>query len=163
MACDLFEPLAALALEQRDGEVLFAVLERGAITHQAIAGVDEFGQLVLLRVAGGPDRRLQRSRHPGEQPGVDAIGLGQGARRLGEASRPFRVELDAGQMAKRNLQRAMIGAGSLIGDPLDLPLPGPCDQRLVTLGGIGELGLDSGGMDIAVQRRFGDVDADGLW
>lgn len=66
-------------------------------------------------------------------------------------------------MAERDLQRAVVDAGSLIGDPLDLPLPGPCDQGLVALGGVGELALDPDGMDIAVQRRFGDVDADGLW
>jgi hypothetical protein len=125
---DLFEALAALPLEQRDGEVL----ECGAIADQSVAGVDEFGQLVLLRAASRPDRRLQRDRHAGEQPDVDTIGLG-----------------------KR--------AGRLIGDPFGLPLPGPYDQRLVPLGGVGELAIDPGRMGMAAQCRFGDVDADGLW
>ena len=139
------------------------MLERGAIAYQAVAGVDEFGELVLLRASRGSDRRLQRDRHPGEQPGVDAIGLGERAGRLCEAPCPFRVELDAGQMSQRDLQRAMIGAGRFIGDPLDLPLSGPSDQRLVALGIVGELVVDPGGIGMAVQRRFGDVDADGLW
>lgn len=51
VAGDLFEALAALALEQRGGEVLAPVLECGAIADQAVAGIDEFGQLVLLRAS----------------------------------------------------------------------------------------------------------------
>jgi hypothetical protein len=105
---------------------------------------------------------LQRDCHPGEQPGIDAIGFGECTRRLRKAPRPFGIELDAGQMCKRDLQRAVVGAGRFIGEPLDLPLPGPGDQRLVTFGRVGELVIDPGRMDMAVQRRFGDVDADGL-
>ena len=48
VAGDLFEGLGALAPEQRDGEVLTLVFERDAIAHQAVARVDEFGQLVML-------------------------------------------------------------------------------------------------------------------
>lgn len=106
---------------------------------------------------------MQRGRHPGQQPGVDAVGLGKRARRLGEASRPLRVELDARQIAQRDLQRTVVGSGRFIGDPLDLPLPGPRDQRLVALGRVGELTVDPSRMGMTVQRRFGDVDTDGLW
>lgn len=58
VAGDLFEALAARAPKQRYSQVLFAVLERGTIAHQSVAGVDEFGQLVLLWTACRPDRRL---------------------------------------------------------------------------------------------------------
>jgi len=46
---DLFKPLPTLALEQSDGEVFLAVLERRAITHQPVAGIDELCHLNLLR------------------------------------------------------------------------------------------------------------------
>jgi hypothetical protein len=52
MALDLFEALFALAFQDRDGEVLFAVLERGAITHEAITGIDKLGKLGLLGIFG---------------------------------------------------------------------------------------------------------------
>jgi hypothetical protein len=106
---DLFETPAALPLEQRDGKVLGAVLERGAIAYQAVACVDELRQLVLLRTSSWPDRRLQRGSHPGEQPGIDAIGLGERARCLGEAPRPLRVQLDAGQIAERDRRSSPCG------------------------------------------------------
>jgi len=48
MALDLFEPLSALGLQDRDGEVLFAIIECRTITHEAVAGIDELGQLGLL-------------------------------------------------------------------------------------------------------------------
>ncbi len=126
VARDLLEALAASTLEHGDGdgEVLFAVLERGAISHQAVGCVDEFGQLVLLRAASRSNRRLQRDRHAGEQPGIDKIGLGERTRRLSNESRPSRFELDAGKIAERDLQRAVIGGDRFIGDPLYLPLPG---------------------------------------
>ena len=41
MPVDLFKSLLALALEDGDREVLLSILERGPITHQAVAGIDE--------------------------------------------------------------------------------------------------------------------------
>ena len=52
---DLLNPLPTLALEKGNSEVLFPVFERGAITDQAIAGIDKFGHLRLLPASGGPD------------------------------------------------------------------------------------------------------------
>jgi hypothetical protein len=70
VAGDLFEPLAALALERRDGEVLFAVLERGTIAHQVIACVHEFGQLVLLKPAGITPPEAGRATNSRVRPAV---------------------------------------------------------------------------------------------
>lgn len=41
MPIDLVKPLPTLALEQSDGEVFLAVLERGPIPHQTVAGIDQ--------------------------------------------------------------------------------------------------------------------------
>ena len=163
MPIDLLEPLPALALEEGDGEVLLAILERGAIAHEAVSGIDELRYLRLLCASSGSDRRLQGGRHTGQQHGIDAIGLGQSASRLGEAPGALRVELHAGPVGQSRLQRPMVGCGCLIGDPLDRPLSQPGDQRLVALGGVGELALGAGRVDMAVEARFGDVDADRLW
>ena len=163
MALDLLEPLSALPLEQGDGDVFLTVLERRAIAHQAIAGIDKFGQVGLLGTSGRPYRRLQGCGHAGQQHGVDAIGLGERPGGLGEASGTFRVELDAGPIGQRGLQRAVISGGRLVGDPFDLPLPQPGNQRILALGRIRELPFDSCGVNMTVQLRFGDVDADGLW
>jgi hypothetical protein len=58
MPIDLFEPLPALALEEGDGEIFLAILERGAITHQTVTGIDEFDHLGLLWVCSRSDERL---------------------------------------------------------------------------------------------------------
>jgi hypothetical protein len=132
MPVDLFEPLAALALEEGDAEVLLAVQTRGPITHQAVAGIDAFSHLGLLRASGGPDRRPEGGGHAGQQHGVDAIGFGQRAGGLGKAPGTFRVAFDAGPVGKCSFQRPVTGAGCLIGDPSDRPdrggHPGPGNQ-----------------------------------
>ena len=163
MPVDLFEPLPALALEEGDGEVLLAILEGSAIAHEAVTGIAEFRHLSLLFVSGWSGRWLQRGGHPGQQHGVDAIGLGERAGGLGEAPSALGVELDAWPFCQSCLQRAMVGCGCLIGDPFDRPLSQPSDQRLVTLGGVGELALGAGWVGMAIEARFGDVDADRLW
>lgn len=43
MVVDLIEALLAVAFQDGDREVLLAVLKRGAIADQAIAGVDQLG------------------------------------------------------------------------------------------------------------------------
>lgn len=48
--------------------------------------------------------------------------------------------------------RAGLTGGCLIGD-----------QRLMTLGSVGELAFDASGVGMAIEARFGDVDADRLW
>ena len=162
MPIDLVKPLPTLALEKSDGEVFLAVFERGAITRQTVAGIDQFGHLGLLRAARRPDRRLEGGSHAGQQHGVDAISLGERACGLGKAPSALRVEFDAGSIGQRGLQRPVVGRGRLIGYPLDLPLPEPGDQSLVTFGGVGKLALCAGGKGVAIEARFGDVDADGL-
>ncbi len=82
---------------------------------------------------------------------------------MGEAPGALWVELNAGPVGQSRLQRSMVGCGCLIGDPLDRPLSQPGDQRLVALGGVGELTFGAGRVDMAVEARFGDVDADRLW
>lgn len=149
MPVDLFEPLAALALEEGDSEVLAPVLERRAITHQTVTRVDQLGHLGLLCASGRPDRWLQGGGHAGQQHRVDAIGLGERAGGLGEAPGALGIELDAWSVGQSCLQRAMIGGGRRIGDPLDRPLPGPCDQRLMALGGVGEPALGAGWVGMA--------------
>ena len=163
MSIDLFEPLATLALEKGDGEIFLTIFERGAITNQAVSGIDEFRHVGLLCASSGSDGWLQGWGHTSQQDGVNAISLGQRASRLGEAPGPFRVELHTGPVGQRRLQCAMIGAGCLIGDPFDRPLSQPGDQRLVALGGIGKLALGADGVGMAIEARFGDVDADRLW
>jgi len=68
MPIDLFEPLPALALEESHREVLLPIPERGPITHQAVAGIDKFSHLGLLRASSRSDRRLQGGGHAGQQP-----------------------------------------------------------------------------------------------
>lgn len=157
MPTDLLKPLPTLALEQGDGEVFLAVLERGPVTHQAIAGIDKLGHLDLLRGSCAPDLRLQGGSHPGQQHGIDAIGLGDSAGRLSEAPGTFRIELHTGPVGKCSLQRPVVGAGCLIGDPINLPLPEPGDEGFDSLGGVGKPALDAGGLGMAIEARFGDV------
>ncbi len=123
MALDLFEALFALALQDGDGEVLFAALERGAVAHQAVPGIDEFGQLGLLGTLCRSDRGLQGGSHARQQHGVDAIRFGERACGLGKAPGALRVELDAGPVGQCSLKRAVVGGGRLEGDPFNLPLP----------------------------------------
>ena len=163
VAGDLIEALFALPLEDRNGEILFAVLERSAIAHQAVAGVDQLGKFHLLLVFRRSDRRLQRGCHAGKHGRIDPVGLRECAGGLGEAAGAFRVELDAWQVRHRSLQRTVICPGRLIGDTFDIPLSEPGQQRLVALGCIGEPPVESGGVGVAIERCFGDVDADGLW
>ncbi len=90
MAFDLGETLSALAFEDCDGQVLLAVLERGAIADQPIASVYQLGQLQLLRASGWSDGWLERGSHSGQQHGVDPVGLGQSAGGLGKSVWPIR-------------------------------------------------------------------------
>ena len=71
MPIDLVKLLPTLALEKSDGEVFLAVFERGAITRQTVAGIDQFGHLGLLRAARRPYRRLEGGSHAGQQHGVE--------------------------------------------------------------------------------------------
>ena len=123
MALDLFEPLFALALQDSDGEVFLAVLERGSVTHQAVTGIDEFGQLGLLGTLCRSDRGLQGGSHARQQHGVDAIRFGERACGLGKAPGALRVELDAGPVGQCGLKRAVVCSSSRFeGDPFNLPL-----------------------------------------
>lgn len=65
VAGDLFEALGALALKDRDGQVLLPVFKRGAVAHQPVASIDQSGQLGLVAAFGGSDRWLE-SGHPGQ-------------------------------------------------------------------------------------------------
>jgi hypothetical protein len=57
----------------------------------------------------------------------------------------------------------VIGGGCLIGDPFDRPLSQPGDQGLVAPGVVGKLALGVSGVGMAIEARFGDVDANRLW
>lgn len=55
MPIDLVQPLPSLTFEQSDDEDFLAVLERGPITHQPVAGIDQLGELRLLGALRGSD------------------------------------------------------------------------------------------------------------
>lgn len=76
MSGDMVKSLPALAFEDHNREVLLAVLGCGAITHQPVSGIDQFGQLQLSRGSGGSDWRLQGRGYPCENGGINPIGLG---------------------------------------------------------------------------------------
>ncbi len=57
----------------------------------------------------------------------------------------------------------MVCSSGLVRDPFDLPLSQPGDQGFVAFGRVGELALCAGGIGMAIEARFGDVDADRLW
>lgn len=121
MSVDLFRPLPTLALEQGDGEVFLAVLERSAIPHQPVASIDELCHLSLLHAACGPDRRLQGGGHARQQHGINAIRVGKGAGGLRKAPGPFRVEFDTGPVGQCDLQRTVVGRRRLIGHAFEPP------------------------------------------
>lgn len=116
MPIDLVKPLPTRALEQSDGEVFLAVLERGPIPHQTVAGIDQFGELHLLGALHRSDRRLQGGSHAGQQHGVDAIGLGKSADRLCEAPGTHRIEYYARPISQGYLQRPAIERGAVVGE-----------------------------------------------
>jgi hypothetical protein len=95
-----------------------------------------------------------------QQRGVDAIGLGERAGGLSKAPATFRVEFDTGPVAQRDLRRKVAGRRRLIGYPFYWPLPPPGNQGRMALGGVGKLALGTSRMGMAVEARFGDVDAD---
>ena len=114
---------------------------RVAVLDQRLAGAGQGIEIALL-LALRP-LRLQREDmpHPRQHRRIDAVGLGEIARRLGEAPRPARVHL--AEAPPRPLQcqgqRAVIGAGRLEDQPrrrAELLEPG--DQRRVAGDAVGE-------------------------
>lgn len=106
---------------------------------------------------------MQGGGHPGQQKGVDAIGLGKSAGRLCEAPGTLRIELYAWPISQRRLQRTVIGGSCLVGDSFDLPLPEQGHKGFEAPGSVGRLVFGTCGVSLAIKARFGDVDADGLW
>ena len=151
-----------LAPQQGKREPAGAVRRRGALAQQRGAGELELVQLGedhrprLLR------RRLDHRAHAGDQPGVDAIGLGVGADRLGEAPDAGRVQLRTGNIGvvQRPLEGGMIGAGRLEGDACDLRAD-PADEPPVPGRVVGDPAGLAARPAAGVEMVFGDVHADG--
>lgn len=105
---------------------------------------------------------MQGSSHVGQQPSIDAIGLGEHTGGLGETPGTFRDNIDAGPVGERLSQHAMVAASCLEGDPLNRISLRSSDQRVVAFGCVGELVLGADRVNLEVENRCGDVDADCL-
>ena len=159
---DLPQAGRVLAPQQGKREPAGAVRRRGALAQQRGAGELELVQLGedhrprLLR------RRLDHRAHAGDQPGVDPIGLGVGADRLGEAPDAGRVQLRTGNIGvvQRPLEGGMIGAGRLEGDACDLRAD-PADEPPVPGRVVGDPAGLAARPAAGVEMVFGDVHADG--
>jgi hypothetical protein len=110
---------------------------------------------------------LQPPRELREHAGVDAVGLGQGAHRLGEAPDARRVDHGDGGARRHQLDRgaALEPAGRLDDQELDAVRPEPAGQRLDPGRGVrdGERERVAGRVgdeDLHVERALGDVHAD---
>ena len=151
-----------LAPQQGEREPAGAVRRRGALAQQRGAG-----ELKLVQFGQDRRRRCLRLRldhraHAGDQPGIDAVGLGLGADRLGEAPDPGRVQLrtrDVGSV-QRLLEGGVIGARRLEDDARDLRAD-PAQEPPVP----GRVVADAEALAVrpaaGVEMVFRDVDADG--
>ena len=161
---DPAQAVGVLAAEKRQGELADAVPGGGPLAQERGAGELEL-------VEPGVDGRLRRlrprvdhRRHAGDEPRIDAVGLGLGADRLGEAPDPGGVELRGGEAGavERALEGGVVGAGRLEGDEADAVRGAdPAEERPVSGGIVG----DATGLAVrpaaGVEMIFRDVDADG--
>jgi hypothetical protein len=116
------------------------------------------------RAHHGPHRRLEQRREAGKHGGVDRVGLGMRADRIGEAAGPARIDLDQRQAGRGQaaLEGVVIGAGRLERDAGNREAFEPGDQGRTPSGVVGKPANLAGRVEINVERVFGDVHADRL-
>jgi hypothetical protein len=108
--------------------------------------------------------QFQQCAHARQHRRIQAIGLRQLARRLGEAARLTRIDLDewnAGRV-ERALDCAMVGPGRLEHDPVCRRLRQPLDERSMAALVVGEAPGSAVGQAIGVEMVFRHIDADGI-
>jgi hypothetical protein len=128
LAFDLFEALGVLALQQRRGQSISAVLGGGAVFHQGLAG-----EMKRFELEQGFATRGAGSATPTALPCAPALprpdGLRQRADRLCEAARLTEIDLGVRNAchAQRAFESAVIGPGRLEDDPIHRGLGQPFD------------------------------------
>ena len=155
------QALSGLALEERNAHDLGAIAAGGAVLDERPPGGDELGQLVQQRALRRAGFRLQQRAQAGEQGGIDPVGLGEPAGRLGKAAGLARIDLGEGQPCRteRALEAPVIGAGGLEHDALDGLAREPAEQRLVPGRVVGDPSRRAARMQVDVEVVFCDVDA----
>jgi hypothetical protein len=90
LALDLAQARSDLTLEQRRAVRVVAVAGRDPVLDQGATSAVQFLHGVDGHAHHGPHRRLEQRREAGKHGGVDRVGLGMPADRLGEAAGPAR-------------------------------------------------------------------------
>ena len=138
------------------------VVEHDLLGDRALARTDE----LLEFLHGGRRRRARRrghdSREQGQHAGVEAVGLGQDAVRLGEQAHAQRIDhgdREAGGV-QAAAQETMPFAGGLDGHEPDLERRQPALEGADAGGRIGHPHRHPGRQDVRVEPAFANVDSD---
>ena len=121
----------------------------------------EFEQRIA---SGGPSLEFEKRAHASEHRRVQAIGLGELASGLGEATRLTGIDLgerDAGR-PERAFAGAMIGAGRLEDDAFHRLFRQSFEKRLAPTRVVDETAACPVGQPVGVEMVFRHIDADGI-
>ena len=131
--------------------------------HEIVAAGHEVGQPGAVGVGGRGGRKFQRPAHPGQHLGIDAVGLGQPARRTRILPRLPGVDAGAVDLCVSQGfgQRALVAARGFDDDKGAFRRAGKAGKRLFRHENPFVL---PGREGIGVDPAFGDIDADDvLW
>ena len=162
LAVDLAKPVNELALDEGcDGDSL-AVEDGDAILDEGVTGVDQFRHGLHCLADGNVRLEFESRAHAGEHQGVAAVGLGEFACRLSEASGPPGIDLDPRQAGfdQRLLEEAMVSPCRLEHDARDREALEPLDEGAMAFRGVGDAEALALGVNRDVEHVFRNVEAD---
>ena len=140
-----------------------AVLLGHAHPHQGPAPGDQVVRVALFFRQFLQGAVSDAAAELGQAPGVDAVGLLQATRRAGELAGPLRVDQRDRDAGREQLagQAAVQPAGRLDDDQLDRRERAQLrDEPDDPVGVVGYVDPLANGVEVAVEHRLGDVDAD---
>ena len=134
------------------------------ILDQAAPGDEQLLHVAERLAHHRPDLQCIQRAETGEHGGIDGVGLGALPYCLCEVPGLQRIDLDHGHtgIAEPAFKSVVIGTCRLEDDAVDRPLAEPCQQVRDAGHGVGKVPGYGLGVEINVEGRFGDVDANSL-